>query len=160
MSKSGAFWAFVKCKAVNSHGITFFYNMFEGRIFKCCHHTPSISPLLSGLMRDILRFIFFIWRYEKLFFFFLSRLLFPVRVCYCLILSFLLAAKLSVCQIENYYSTSQTYWRWAQGKVFATGTHHVELIQFSVLDKVLWVKCFSFFYFKTCSNTGIILRKV
>ena len=96
----------------------------------------------------------------KAFFFFLSRLLFPVWVCYCLILSFLLAAKLSVCQIENYYSTSQTYWRWAQGKVFATGTHHVELIQFSVLDKVLWVKCFSLFYFKTCSNTVIILRKV
>ena len=131
-----------------------------GRIFECRHHTLSISPLFSGLMRDILRFIFFMWRYEKLLFFFLSRLLFPVRVFYCLILSFLLAAKLSVCQIVNYYSTSQTFWRWVQGKVFATGTHHVELLQFSVLGKVLWVKCFSLFYFKVCTNAGIILHKV
>ena len=44
--------------------------MFEGRIFECCHHTLSISTLLFGLMRDILRFIFFICRHEKLFLFF------------------------------------------------------------------------------------------
>ena len=71
---------------------------------------------------------------------------------------FLLAAKLSTCQIVNYYSISQTFWRWAQAKVFAAGTPHVELLYFSVLDKVLWVKCFSLFYFKTCSDTIIILR--
>ena len=50
--KSGVFWAFIICKAVNNHGITFFNNMFEGRIFECCHHT-LISPLLSGLMLEI-----------------------------------------------------------------------------------------------------------
>ena len=71
---------------------------------------------------------------------------------------FLLVAKLSVCQMVNYYSISQTFWRWAQGKLFATATPHLELLHFSVLDKVLWVKCFSLFYFKTCSGTGIILR--
>ena len=38
---------------------------------------------------------------------------------------FLVAAKLSVCRIVNYYSISQTFLRSAQGKVFAGGTLHV-----------------------------------
>ena len=154
--KPRVFRVFIICKAVNSHGILFFYNMFEGRIFECCNHTLSISPLLFGLMRDILRFIFFICRLEKFFFFFTAfvcslGLLLPDS-------KFLLAAKLSVWQIVNYYSINQTFWRWAQSKVFATSTPHVELLHFSVLDKVLWVKFFSNFCCKTCSDTGIILR--
>ena len=68
LSEIWSILAFIICKVVNSHDIPFFYNTFEGRIFGCCHHTLSISPLLPGLMRDILRFIFFICRHEKLFF--------------------------------------------------------------------------------------------
>ena len=106
--------------------------------------TLSISTLLLGLMRGILWFIFFIYRHEKLFFFFL-RLLFAVWVCFCLILRF---CWLQICQyakIVNYYSG---IWTGAQGKIFAAGTSHVKLLHFSVLDKVLSVKRFSLFISK------------
>ena len=71
-------------KVINSHGIPFFYNRFEGRICECCHQTISISTLLSGIMLGILRFISLIYRLEKLF----LGLLFAVLVCCCLILRF------------------------------------------------------------------------
>ena len=37
-------------------------------------------------------------------------------------------------------------WRWAQGKVFVAGTPRVKLPHFSVVNKFLWVKCFSLFF--------------
>ena len=118
--------------------------MFEGRIFKCCYHTLLISPLLSGLRRDILRFTFFICRHRKPFF---SRLLFAVRVYYCLILSF---CWLQGCPYDKYWIITLLI-RHSRGEhkvVFVASTPHVELLHFSVLDKLLWVKCFSLCYSK------------
>ena len=76
---------------------------------------------------------------------------------------FLLAAKLSVYQIVNYYSISQTFLRWAQDEVFAASTPHVELLYFSVKNifnyfSTIMGTNFPFFYFKTYSDTGIILH--
>ena len=72
---------------------------FEGKIFECCHHTLSFSPLLSGLMRGILRFICFIFRHEKLLFFFFFFTAFVYSLGLLLPDStILLAAKFSVCQ--------------------------------------------------------------
>ena len=51
--KTGAFWTLIIQKVVNSHGIPFFYNRFEVRVFECWHYTLSISTLLSGLMWGI-----------------------------------------------------------------------------------------------------------
>ena len=103
-------------------------------------------------MRDILRFIFSFADIKSFFFFF-----FTAFVCSLGLLlpdsTILLAAKLSVCQNSEF---TQTFGKWAQGNVFAAGTTHVELLHFSVLGKVLWVKCLSLFYFKTCSDTKII----
>ena len=79
-------------KVINSHGIPFFCNRFEDRIFECCYPTLSVSPLLYGLMGGVLRFIFFICRHEK----------FTAFVCSLGLLlpdsTIVLAAKLSVCQ--------------------------------------------------------------
>ena len=63
-----SFYNMKSSQQLNSHGSPFFYHMFESRIFECYHHTLSISPLPSRLMRDILRFIFFICRHENIFF--------------------------------------------------------------------------------------------
>ena len=147
--KFGAFWAFIICKAVNSYGIPFFYKMFEGRIFECCHHTLSFSLLIS-LFPYYCKIFFEVYIFHlqtwKAFFFHLPDS------------KFLLAAKLSLCQIVNYYSISNTVLRWAKDKVFAAATPHVELLHFSVQGKVLWVKAFSLFYFKTCSDSAITFR--
>ena len=61
------FELFIIYKVVNSPGIPFSYNRFEGRLFECYHHTLLFCILLSGLMRGIFWFIFFIYRREKLF---------------------------------------------------------------------------------------------
>ena len=101
--------------------------------------TQSISTLLPRLMPGILWFIFFIYRHEKLLFFFFTAFTFSLG---------LLLPDSTIChyvKIVNYYSG---IWRWAQGTIFAAGTPHVKLLNFSVLDKVLWVKCFSLFISK------------
>ena len=128
-------------KVVNSHGISFFYNRFEGRIFECCHYTLSISTFLPGLMGGIWRFIFFICTYENPFFtaFICSSDLLQPDSTICWLLSY------QYDKILNYYSD---IYRWAQGKVFAVGTTHVKLLHFYVLHKVLCVKCFSLFISK------------
>ena len=117
--------------------------MFEDRIFECCHRTLSIFALLSGLMRGTLRFVFSICRHEKLLFL-------TAFVCSLGLLlpdfTILLVVQLSVCQ--NSTLLHRHPGGEAQGSVFAAGTPHAELLHFSMLDKVLWVKCFSLFISK------------
>ena len=55
--------SFYNMQSSNSHGSPFFYNKFEDKIPKWCHHFLPIFPLLSGLMQGILRFIIFIYFY-------------------------------------------------------------------------------------------------
>ena len=128
---------------------------FEGKIFECCHHTLSFSPLLSGLMRDILRFICFIFRHEKLLFFFLFflRLLFTVWACYCLILRFCWLQSFQYAKIVNYYSALlevNTRQRICC-RYTPCGTPTFFCARHGFLGKM-----FFNFYLKTWSDTGII----
>ena len=93
---SGVFWAFITCKAVNTHGIPFFYNMFKGRIFKYCHHTINFPIVLRTNARYFEGYIFHLqtWTFFFLAFVCSLGLLLPDS-------KFLLAAELSVCQIMN-----------------------------------------------------------
>ena len=123
---------------MNSHGIPFFYNRFEVRLFECCHHTLWISTLLSGLMRGILRFIFFICRHEKFSLFLrtfvcISGLLLPDST---ILLAVTFAKICTVCQNSELLLRYSDILRWAQGRVF---TPYVKLLHFSVLGKVLCV---------------------
>ena len=131
--------------------MTFSYNSFEDRVFECFHHTLSISPLLSGLMRGILRFIFFICKHKKLLSF--LRLLVGVWVCYCLILEFCFLQNCQYAKIVNYYSDilEESTRSCICCRHTACGSP-----TFFCARKKFMGKTFLTFYFETCSDTGII----
>ena len=131
---------------------------FEGRIFECCYHTLSISPLLSGLMRGILRFMFHFQTWKASFFFsfsfFFLRLLFTVWVCYCLILRFRWLQSFQYAKIVNYYSALlevNTKQRICSRHT-PRGTPTFFCARHGFLDKM-----FFNFYFKTWSDNGDVL---
>ena len=102
-------------------------------------------------MRGILRFIFFICKHKKLLPF--LRLLVGVWVCYCLILGFCFLQNCQYAKIVNYYSdilevsTRSCICCWHSP--YRTPTCFCDRQGFMG-------KMFLTFYFKTCSDAGII----
>ena len=115
--------------------------------------TQSISTLLPRLMRGILWFIFYIYRHEKLlFFFFFTTFTFSLG----LLLpdsTILLAGNLSLCQNSKLLLR---YLEMSTRHNICCRNPPCETPKFFCARQGFMGKMFFTFYFKTCSDTGMI----